>query len=360
MSSSSDGVGQAFRDPTGERGAVGGGTFLDDGASDFMFEQAMAQTRMAITLADPHREDCPLVFVNRAFCQLTGYDAKEVLGRNCRFLQGPGTDPREVKAVAEALKAEEVIVTEILNYRKDGTSFWNALHVGPIYSEETGELLYFFGSQWDVSEVHAARADEYHAKMLARELSHRMKNMFSVINAIVGMTGRSETDPRETAEKIQGRVMALGRAHEATLATASGTEPVDLSRMLATVLSPYDVADRIAFAGPEIRLDTSVVSMLALTLHELAINATKHGSLSASAGRVSLDWKTGRDEAEDEEILILTWTERGGPTLSETPDHKGLGGGIVDDLLTSAGGGISYDWKPEGLAATIHMALPTA
>ena len=321
---------------------------------DLELPHVLHQTRMAIAVADPRQEDTPLVFVNRAFCSLTGYEASEVIGRNCRFLQGPKTDQRHRARIGEALAAREVIVTEILNYRKDGTPFWNALHVGPIF-DEAGELIYYYGSQWDVSNVHAARAEQSTARELARELSHRMKNMFSGMNAIVSMTGRNETDALVATEKISGRIMALGRAHEATLASAGGAEPVDLAPMLTTVLSPYDRSDRIAFGGPPARLDNNAVSMLGLALHELAINATKYGALSVPEGRVTLSWTS--EPSGEEDMLILRWLERGGPPAPE-PTRLGLGSGIVANLLNSADGDIAYAWAQVGLTATIRLPLP--
>jgi PAS domain S-box-containing protein len=126
------------------------------GASGVLFEKSDG--------ADPHGRvpvrspctDAPIVFVNRAFRWLTGYDEQDIIGRNCRFLQGPGTDPEAVARIRTALANEDVVVVELLNYRKDGTAFWNALHLGPIYDAQ-GRLIYYFGSQWDVSDVRAAR-----------------------------------------------------------------------------------------------------------------------------------------------------------------------------------------------------------
>ena len=316
---------------------------------------------MAMAVSDPNLPDNPLVFVNEAFCRLTGYSREEAEGNNCRFLQGPDTDPERAREIGEALRDERVIVTEIKNYRRDGTAFWNALHVGPIYDED-GKLLYHFGSQWDVSDVHSARAEEKTAKTLARELSHRMKNMFAVMNAIVSMTGRTEETGRGAADKISGRIMALGRAHEATLATTE-TEPVDLAPMLGTVLRPYAADDRLAFGGPPVRLDSNLVSMLSLTLHELAINAIKYGALTEEAadeGRVTLSWRAedGPDGGPDR--LAMEWRERGGPPVTEpAADARGTGLGIVTSLLSAAGGSLDRDWDPDGLVVTMSLPLPT-
>ena len=343
-----------------DKGALEGTkpTMPSDLSGDFSrltLKQVFAQTRMAMAVSDPRQDDNPLVFVNEAFCRLTGYSREEAEGRNCRFLQGPDTDPDRVAEIGRAIANNDVIVTEIKNYRKDGTPFWNALHVGPIYDED-GQVLYHFGSQWDVSDVKSARAEEKTARTLARELSHRMKNMFAVMNAIVGMTGRTETSADAAAEKISGRIMALGRAHEATLAEASGTEPVDLAPMLGTVLSPYTMGDRVAFGGPPVRLDSNLVSMLGLTLHELAINATKYGALKDGVGHVSLSWRV-TDAEDGEDRLVLEWRERGGPPV-EGPGEPGTGSSIVNGLLRSAGGTLSYDWARAGLLVTMSLPLP--
>ena len=197
------------------------------GASGVLFEQAMAQTRMAICLSDPHAHDMPIVFANRAFRELTGYSQDEVLGRNCRFLQGPDTDPREVAKIRTALENEDVTVVELLNYRKNGETFWNALHIGPIYNQ-AGELIYFFGSQWDVSDVRAARAEELYAKEMARELSHRMKNMFAVAQAMLRQSARGRgLDVEGFADMACSRMTAMSQAY--TLTPSEGSDRAMIS-----------------------------------------------------------------------------------------------------------------------------------
>lgn len=324
------------------------------GASGVLFEQAMAQTRMAICLCDPHAADQPIVFANRAFRDLTGYDEAEIVGRNCRFLQGPGTDPEALKRIRAAIAQEDVVVVEILNYHKDGTAFWNALHLGPIYDAE-GRLLYFFGSQWDVSDVRAARADERHARELARELSHRMKNMFAVIGGIVNFTGRArgiETEARE----INDRIQALGRAYETTLDEASSGS-IEVGQAIRSVLGPYDPdGRRIRFEGNGLRSDFSAVSVLGLSLHELAANAVKHGALSEPDGRVTVRWN--RNGAANQPTIVIDWVEEGGPHV----DVAGVGlsptaGSIVDRMLGMARGAIEREWHPQGLHATLRLPL---
>ncbi|WP_298469115.1 PAS domain-containing protein [uncultured Erythrobacter sp.] len=321
------------------------------GASGVLFEQAMAQTRMAITLCDPHKPDLPIVFANRAFRRLTGYSEEETLGRNCRFLQGPKTDPEPVARIREAIANEDVVVVEMLNYRKNGTTFWNALHLGPIYNDK-GELVYFFGSQWDVSDVRAARAEERHAKEMARELSHRMKNMFAVISGIVNVTGRVRGIQGEAGE-INSRIQALGRAYETTLDDASSGS-IEIGEAIKAVLLPYDRdEERLIFKGENVRMPFTAISIVGLILHELAANATKHGAWANENGKIVVDWQT----TDDESALVITWAEEGGPRVDPDAIMAGTGTAIVDRLLAAGQGSIDRQWNGNGLTATI--SLPT-
>ena len=88
-----------------------------------VFFAAVEMTRMPMILADPRQDDCPIVFANNAFLDLTGYEEEEVLNRNCRFLQGAGTDPAAVVQLREAIRNPHPLALEILNYRRDGTPF---------------------------------------------------------------------------------------------------------------------------------------------------------------------------------------------------------------------------------------------
>lgn len=318
-------------------------------ASGVLFEQAMAQTRMAVCLSDPTQPDLPIVFANRAFRRLTGYEEDEVLGRNCRFLQGPKTDRNAVARVREAIENEDVLVIELLNYRKDGTPFWNALHLGPIYDAQ-GKLIYFFGSQWDISDVRAARAEERHAREMARELSHRMKNMFSVISGIVNVMGRVRGVEAEAAE-INSRIQALGRAYETTLDEAS-TGVIDLGPAVKAILEPYAVGERLQLLGNGAQVPFSVMSLIGLVLHELAANATRYGAWAEGAdGQVSLDWQ------RKDGVVVLTWVESGGPRVQGLPDKSGTGALLIDRMVAAARGTIDREWKAEGLRAVLTVPI---
>jgi PAS domain S-box-containing protein len=122
------------------------------------FFAAVRATRMPMIVTDPRQFDNPIVFANDAFLALTGYTRLEVTGRNCRFLQGPGTDPAAIDRIRDAIRKAVDIRVDLLNYRKDGSTFHNALFVGPVRDEE-GHVVYFFASQLDVSAHHAMTAE---------------------------------------------------------------------------------------------------------------------------------------------------------------------------------------------------------
>lgn len=118
-------------------------SFIDDAGLDErgnIFFAAVEMTRMPMVLTDPNQPDNPIAFVNNAFLDLTGYREADVVGRNCRMLQGPDTDPRTVDEVRQALAEQRAVAVDILNYKADGSAFWNALFIGPVFDKQ-GKLL---------------------------------------------------------------------------------------------------------------------------------------------------------------------------------------------------------------------------
>ena len=157
------------------------------GHRDDIFFAAIETTRMPMIVTDPHQPDNPIVFANRAFLSTTGYAMEEVMGRNCRFLQGPDTDPSTVAEVRAAIKDRHETSVELLNYRKDGTSFWNALYISPIFDENKA-LVYFFASQLDVSrrrdmEEALGQAQKMEALgQLTGGIAHDFNNLLQVMS----------------------------------------------------------------------------------------------------------------------------------------------------------------------------------
>lgn len=107
---------------------------------------------MAAVVCDPRSPDNPILDCNEAFEALTGYTRAEIVGRNCRFLSGPGTEPALIETLRAAIRAAQPTLVEILNYKKDGTPFRNAVMIAPMF-DATGKLEFFLGSQMEIADI---------------------------------------------------------------------------------------------------------------------------------------------------------------------------------------------------------------
>jgi PAS domain S-box-containing protein len=135
---------------------------------------SIEQSPIATVITDPRLPDNPIVAANAAFARLTLYAPSEVIGRNCRFLAGPGTDPAGSAVLRSGIEKALPAITEIVNYRKDGSPFWNAVMIAPVFDVE-GKLAYFLGSQVDVGEspAHPAVARSVEARKRVDALTPR-------------------------------------------------------------------------------------------------------------------------------------------------------------------------------------------
>ncbi|MBP1313539.1 histidine kinase famiy protein [Herbaspirillum sp. 1130] len=173
---------------------------VGDDANDIFFA-AVEMTRMPMIVSDPNKPDNPIIFVNNAFMNMTGYSRAEVVGKNCRFLQGPETDRAVVAQVRQAVAEKRELATELLNYRKNGSTFWNALFISPVYDQH-GELKYFFSSQLDISRRRDAEQALGQARkmealgQLTGGIAHDFNNLLQVISGyldIINLALRSDT-----------------------------------------------------------------------------------------------------------------------------------------------------------------------
>ncbi len=136
--------------------------------------RALAASAEGITIADARLPDNPLIYVNAGFERLTGYSAADVLGRNCRFLQGAGTDLSTVDTLRTAVREKREVTVQLLNYRKDGTPFWNRLAITPVL-DHSGIVTHFIGVQSDVTEEKQAKDDLLKANERLEAASQAMK-----------------------------------------------------------------------------------------------------------------------------------------------------------------------------------------
>lgn len=141
-------------------------------------ESLIASSKVAAVVSDPRQPDNPIVACNEAFMQLTGYPKEEILGRNCRFLRGERTEPEQTAMLREAVAESRPVMVELINYKKDGTAFRNAVMIAPLFDEK-GELAYFLGSQMAIDDSGASRHEQ--ARALVEGLSRRQRQILEAL-----------------------------------------------------------------------------------------------------------------------------------------------------------------------------------
>lgn len=307
---------------------------------------AIERTRMPMVITNPREPDGPIVYANEAFLDLTGYSADEVLGRNCRFLQGEQTDRRDIDAIRSGIDAGlHCVETELLNYRKDGSSFWNQLAISPVH-DDAGELLYYFASQKDVTARRQAQALEISERLLLKEVDHRALNALTLVKSIVSLSGRASIE--QFADAVTGRVDALARAHR--LLALGNWSSVALRELLIMELK----TSAVDYSGPAILLASRLVQPLCLVIHELATNARRHGALASPAGALSISWQEVGDE------LSIRWAERGSAETPPGGRGTGLGMSLIRGIVEKQlAGRLTMDWAPDGLQAEIRVPSAT-
>ena len=173
---------------------------------------AMMHSTAAMVLSDPHLADCPLVAVNPAFTTVTGYSVEDSVGRNCRFLQGARTDPGTAPRIRACLDAGQGCIEWVVNYRQDGTPFWNLLFISPIRDEE-GAVRYYFGNQLDIT---LGFPEQFADVTFGR--AHVVPKLEAEFHAVL-----QEAEDAERSQKLDRIVAAAHRLAEVTVRLAPGT-----------------------------------------------------------------------------------------------------------------------------------------
>lgn len=356
---------------------LGSGREIEEGLGD-PFTAAFRATRMPMIITDPRQPDDPIVFVNRAFLDLTGYSREEVLGRNCRFLQGPETDPAAVDAIRSSIAAGESCEVEILNYRKDGSRFWNALVISPVRDED-GKLLYHFSSQYDVSgkkgaefELNRTRAlleeqvgrrtkDLQNAldqkTSLLHEVEHRVKNNLQVIASLVLLKARRSEDEeaKRALYSLAERINALATVHRLLYPVGDvsrfdlGEFVADITGDLRTLLPPEQVD--VDFSVEPVAVSAAKAAPLALLFNEVLGNAFKHAYPDHRRGRISIAVTKPNGQ-----LCIEIKDDGVGIDGVSPPDH-GFGKTLIDMLARQLKGRITWQDARPGTRAIITMPL---
>ena len=344
------------------------------------FAAAVRATRMPMVITDPAKPDNPIVFCNEAFQKLTGYDREEIIGRNCRFLQGPATDRNTVREIREAIAAGRSIDIDLLNYRKDGSTFWNALYLSPVH-DSAGTLKFFFASQLDITDRVNAQALVQEQKVLVEEevkrrtaelqqaleaktlllheVDHRVKNNLTMIGSLLRLQARTIDDEAITAklEAMLERVDALATVHRRLY------ESDDVMLFDVGAFTENLVSDVIGASGrTEIAVESDIdrinvpstqATALGLVLNEVLTNAIKH---AYADGRQGVLRAAVKQRGEMAEIIISD----DGPGLpSGAPGTNGLGATLIRRLSKQIGASVAWDGARPGTRVTITFPIGT-
>ena len=329
--------------------------------------QAIDNAPVGISIADPDREDNPLIYVNDAFVEMTGYPREDVLGQNCRVLQGEDTDPDRVARIRAAIDAEESVSVELRNYRKDGTEFWNHLEIAPV-RDDTGGVVNWIGFQQDVTE---RKQRQEQLEVLDRVLRHNLRNDMNVIR------GRAESIQSEASSEVAAAAETIIEKSDELLGLAEKErqitellrhEPIRDEIEVCTRLR--QITSRVESEHPEATLVVECsgeVTVRATTefgaaIRELVTNAVVHHDSSSpevtltvtrSDGTVRIDIAdTGPRIPEMERNVLVTETE-------QTPLYHGSGLGLwlVNLIVTRSGGTVGLaENSPAGNVVSIELS----
>jgi PAS domain S-box-containing protein len=311
---------------------------------------ALHQFPQAVTLADPTQADCPLVYINDRFTELTGYSAQQALGKNCRFLQGKETDPEAIRTIKEALSEQKSVTLSILNYRADGTPFTNELHLAPLTFED-GELALYLGLQ----NVRDDKLDEAGMEQL-RRLQHRMKNHLSLVLAMIRLEAMQNPD-ESGFEDLQRRVETLSLLYEQFASADSSTQNVPLGAYLSRVcVAVQQISDpffvRVNTSVDETHVDQDLAARVGLLLSETMDNALRHAFGPDEEDEIDFSLK-----CEEARAILQVRDTGSGMEEGAWPDATSLGGRIVRDLIARIKGELDIS-RPEGGGTVITITFP--
>ncbi len=214
-----------------------------------------------------------------------------------------------------------------------------------------GRLM--FGVFLDVTERKMA---EEAREMIAGEMAHRVKNLFSIASALTSISERSTATTEEMSRDLRLRLFALNRAHDLVRPVPGDAKrAAHLGDLLALLLAPYAgeglLGERVRVVVPKLLVGEAPATTLALVVHELATNSIKYGALSSATGTIDVSCVAAHDEA------VITWTERGGPEVSPPNGRAGFGSRlVVNAVYGQLGGTIDFDWHSEGVVAVLRTS----
>jgi two-component system CheB/CheR fusion protein len=316
-------------------------------------ELELRQKKQLVDLShDPIFEwdfDGGIIEWNRGSEELYGYTREEALGKLKEQILGTTISGLAFAELKAKLLEDGSWTGEIHQRTKDGRA---------VTVEARLQLVSFDGRRLvleSTRDITERKALEERQRLLLNELTHRVKNTLSVVQAIAHRTLRSAQSNQEFIQSFDGRLAALGRAHN--LLTRSSWQGADLATLAREQLEAHASRnpERVRIEGEPVFLSPDLATPFGLVLHELATNAAKYGSLSRPNGAIQLSWTVGRREGQ--RLLTVTWRERGGPP-AQRPTASGFGTTLIETGIPNAR--VASDYGADGFACTIEVPLVEA
>ena len=286
---------------------------------------------------------------NPAAERMFGYSANEIIGKHISILAHPAQHEEQRELIQRVYRNQTVGPYDARRLRKDGTSVDVSVALAPVKAPDC-EILSISVAIHDISD---RKEWEDRQRMMTRELAHRIKNSFAVLQGILRSTLRTSRDPQDFADAFSGRLHSLAAAQDVLTANDwRGAELGDLARhQLAAYVSKED--ERVDITGPTVNLPAEYAAPIGLIFNELATNAMKYGALSVPMGNIQIFWNSER-KIDGILKIFLTWRERGGPEIV-TPGLRGFGSTLIEKSL--AGSIVQNLYEPEGLTCRIELTI---
>ena len=278
---------------------------------------------------------------NRGAERIFGYTAEEAVGQPILIVIPEDRQNEEREILTRIRRGERIDHFETVRQRRHGSLINVSLTVSPVKNAE-GKII---GASKIARDITEQKRSQERIATLAREAEHRSKNVLASVQAAVNLSRADTAEGLKQA--IEGRIRALANVH--SLFVESRWVGAELSTIAAQELDPYAAKERVRIEGPPVLLEPNAAQAVAVTLHELATNAAKYGSLSGTGGRIELTWVHGADKR-----LVMRWTETGGPAV-QVPTRQGFGSRVIDRMIGQLKGKTRFDWRPKGLVCEIVL-----
>lgn len=293
-------------------------------------------------------------YYNARWYEFTGVPAGSTDGEGWNGMFHPDDQEHAWEVWRHSLRTGEPYKIEYRLRHHSGEYRWVLGRALPI-RDETGQITRWFGT---CTDIHEARMMAEEREVIAQELSHRIKNIFSVITGIVALSARARPDYREYSDQLRDRIMALGRAHDFvrphSRASQRAVNPHSFAALFAELMQPYSGADRqaVVFTGDDTEIDDRAATPLALIFHELATNSAKYGALASSEGHVAVSARLRGDMYE------LTWKERGGTKPVTPGEREGFGSRLLKlSAEAQLRGKVVRHWDADGLRVELEIPV---